>query len=87
MKEIEDNFPTLLRKDDKDQVAEVSTLHLNLFVSINDAEAQTTKNMERFKKTLKERLDKLMKEIEDTQYKVDNEKYKKAETDVEQGTK
>lgn len=34
----------------------MGVLHLSLFVSINEAEAQTTKNMERFRKTLKERL-------------------------------
>ena len=51
--EIEANSPTMLKKEDREAVNEVSALHLNLFVSINDAEAQTTKNMERFRKTLK----------------------------------
>lgn len=46
-------MPILLKKEEKDLTQEVYQLDTNLFININEAESQTTKNMERFKKSLK----------------------------------
>ena len=44
-------------------------------MAISEADNNTTKNIERFKKILKERIDKLKQEIEDLQLKLNNDKY------------
>jgi dynein heavy chain len=79
---VETNMPSLLKKEEKELTQEVYILDVNLFININEAESQTTKNMERFKRSLKERLEKMIKEIDELQTQCDNDKFKHASTDV-----
>lgn len=58
---VETNIPSLLKPEDKTICQEVYTYDNNLLTNINEAESQTTKNMQRFKTTLKDRLDKMLK--------------------------
>ena len=48
-----------LKKEDKDLATELNFMEGSLNVAMSEAENNTTKNIDRFKKTLRERIEKL----------------------------
>lgn len=50
---VDANMPALLKSEERELTTKVYALDVSLFVNINEAESETTKNMERFKRSLK----------------------------------
>ncbi len=52
----------LIKKEEKDIAQELNTLETQLNIAISEADNNTTKNSDRFRKTLKEKVEKLKTE-------------------------
>ncbi|CAD8108771.1 unnamed protein product [Paramecium sonneborni] len=76
-----------LKKEDKDLSQELNTLESSLNVALSDADNNTAKNIEKFKKTLKERIDKLKGECMDVSEAVSKDKFLTLNTDLEDAIK
>ena len=64
-----------IKKEDKELSQELIFLEGSLNVALSEADNNTAKNIDRFKKTLKERIDKLKAESADLNESVMKEKY------------
>lgn len=64
-----------IKKEDKELSQELIFLEGSLNVALSEADNNTAKNIDRFKKTLKERIDKLKAESADLNESIMKEKY------------
>lgn len=78
---VECQIPNI-KKEDKDLAQELNYLESSLNVALSEADNNTAKNIERFKKTLKEKIDKLKAESVDLSELVNQEKFILFHTDM-----
>ncbi|CAK95203.1 unnamed protein product (macronuclear) [Paramecium tetraurelia] len=76
-----------MKKEDKDLAQELNYLESSLNVALSEADNNTAKNIEKFKKTLKERIDKLKGECLDVSEAVNKEKFLTLNTDLSDAIK